>query len=157
METIDSVVNSAKSFCEKHDEISFGFLFGSCARQRITQGSDIDIAVYLKTEDENFEREAQIELERLLKKEVDLVILNRAPATLSWNILKKGAPLAIKNRYSYLDFLLTVSGESDDFLDFNLDAWRMKCERSTADKERLMTSLPKCDGGELVNRCSSYW
>lgn len=126
MNTIEKVQDIAKSYCKGSKDILLGFLFGSYTREKTSKESDVDVAIYLKEEDERLEITIQNELERLLKKQVDLVILNRSPATLSWNILRKGMPLTIKNRYLYLDFLLDVSSEAQDFFDFNLDAWRRK-------------------------------
>lgn len=122
----EEMVQIIKSYCEKEKDILFGFLFGSCASGKACLESDIDVALYLKYQDDKLQDKIQNELERLLKREVDLVILNRAPSTLSWNILRKGISIGIKNRGVYLDFMLEVSREAEDLMDFNLDAWRMK-------------------------------
>jgi len=94
--------------------------------------SDIDIALYLKNKDNRLENKIQNGLERLLKKEVDLIILNRAPSILAWNIIRKGIPLTIKDRGVYLDFMLEVSREAEDLIDFNLDTWRKKYALGTS-------------------------
>ncbi len=122
----EDIAQIARSYCKNEKDILFGFLFGSYASGKTCLESDIDIALYLKCQDGMLENRIQNDIERLLKKEVDLVILNRAPSTLAWNILRKGIPICIKDRGIYLDFMLEVSRESEDLLDFNLDAWRMK-------------------------------
>jgi len=122
----EEIVQIVKSYCEKEKDILFGFLFGSCVSGKSCLESDIDVALYLKYQDDKLQDKIQDELEKLLKREVDLVILNRAPSTLAWNILRKGIPIGIKDRGVYLDFMLEVSREADDLMDFNLDAWRMK-------------------------------
>lgn len=126
MNRIEQVLKTTKTYCNGIDNVLLGFLFGSYARQKSSKESDIDIAVYFDKENEKLEIKMQNDLEKLLKKQVDLVILNRAPATLSWNILRKGIPLTIKNRGLYLDFLLDVSTEAEDFFEFNFDTWRKK-------------------------------
>ncbi len=122
----EQILAILKSYCEKEKDILFGFLFGSYAFEAFCIESDIDIAVYLKDKDNGLENRIQDDLERLLNKEVDLIILNRAPSMLAWNIIRKGIPLIIKDRAVYLDFMLEVSRDAEDLIDFNLDAWRRK-------------------------------
>lgn len=125
LETKD-IIAILRLYCENEKDITFGFLFGSYVSKRFCLESDIDIALYLKNQNDKLESKIQNELERLLTKEVDLVILNRAPATLAWNIIRKGAPLSIKDKGFFIDFMLEISTEAEDFIDFNLDAWRRK-------------------------------
>ena len=122
----EDIVAILKPYCEKENDIIFGFLFGSYAFDKPCLESDIDIALYLRNTGDKLENRLQNELENLLHKELDLVILNRAPSTLAWNIIRKGIPLTIKKRAIYLDFMLEVSTEAEDFIDFNLDTWRRK-------------------------------
>ena len=62
------------------DEVEFAYLFGSYAKQTQTKKSDIDIAVYLRDKNNNFDTKLKIhhKLEITLKKEIDLVVLNSA-------------------------------------------------------------------------------
>ena len=122
----NQLVTILKPYFEREKDILFGFLFGSSASGNTCLESDIDIAIYLREENNGLESKIQDDLDKLLKKEVDLVILNRTPSTLAWNILRKGISIGIKDRGVYLDFMLEVSGEAEDLIDFNLDAWRMK-------------------------------
>lgn len=128
MDKLSGIVNLIKQYCEKREEVLMGFLFGSYASNYQCKESDVDIALYLRDTGGWAEIEIQNDIERLLHKQVDLVVLSRAPATLAWNILRKGIPLIIKDRGFYLDFLLDVSNEAQDFIDFNLDTWRRKYE-----------------------------
>ncbi|EGD50225.1 DNA polymerase beta domain protein region [Thermoanaerobacter ethanolicus JW 200] len=64
------------------------FLFGSVAKGKATKESDIDIAVYLKEYDEKFVYGLWNELEDLLKRDVDLIVLNIANATVAWEALR---------------------------------------------------------------------
>ena len=83
-------------------EVAFAFLYGSQAKGTATKRSDVDIAVYfyprrrhpIELEEEVFyESEGEIwgDLERILKKEVELLVLNRVPATVAASALK-GVP-----------------------------------------------------------------
>jgi predicted nucleotidyltransferase len=128
----EDIIAILRPYCEKEKNIIFGFLFGSYAFEASCLESDIDIALYLKNKDNRLENKIQNGLERLLKKEVDLIILNRAPSILAWNIIRKGIPLTIKDRGVYLDFMLEVSREAEDLIDFNLDTWRKKYALGTS-------------------------
>ncbi|MFW6128763.1 MAG: type VII toxin-antitoxin system MntA family adenylyltransferase antitoxin [Candidatus Aminicenantaceae bacterium] len=117
-------------FSERKD-IAFAFLFGSGARAHMRKESDMDIAVYFKPEQdlewEEFEKTYEsenriaLDLERLLKKEVDLIVLNRAKALLADEILRKGHPIVIKDRGIFLEYFCIISDEAEDmrnWLDF---------------------------------------
>ncbi|MBC8414743.1 MAG: nucleotidyltransferase domain-containing protein [Nitrospira sp.] len=79
------------------------FLFGSHASNHITSSSDIDIAVYFRVvpniDDLNTVR---ADLSGILKKEIDLAVLNQASPILRMQVLKKGILVleGEKNQYS---------------------------------------------------------
>ena len=112
-----------KDYFNQRDDIAFAFLFGSAAKGKVRKEGDMDIAIYfwpekdIEWEDFNktYKGETKIglDLERLLKKEVDLVILNRTRAVLADEIVRKGKPIIIKNRGIFLDFLCIVSDEAE--------------------------------------------
>lgn len=121
------IVSKLRPYCEGKSAIKLGFLFGSYASDSPCLESDIDIALYIANgKNGKSEIGIQNDLERLLKKEVDLVVLNRTPATLSWSIIRKGIPIVIKDRRLYLDFVIDSSNEAEDFIDFSLDTWSRK-------------------------------
>jgi len=123
MEIDEKVLESLKTYFEGRDDIAFAFLFGSAARGRVRREGDVDIAVYFKPEKEveweafnrTYEGENRIalDLERLLKKEVDLVVLNRARAVIADEIIRKGKPLILRDRGIFLDFLCIISDEAE--------------------------------------------
>jgi len=112
-----------RNYFEGRNEITFAFLFGSVARGKVRQDGDVDIAIYFwpgeDIEWEAFnkvykeERRIALDLEKLLKKEVDLVVLNRARAVLADEILRKGKPILIKDRGVFLDFFCIISDEAE--------------------------------------------
>ena len=121
------LVKKLEGYFDKREEIAFAFLFGSQASGLAISSSDIDVAIYFypKTrrpiefeEPIHYEKESEIwaELERLLKKEVELLVLNRAPATISASAIR-GIPIAIRDWGLYLDFLQVVTTEAADFRD----------------------------------------
>ena len=71
-------------------DIAFAYLFGSLARDIATPLSDVDIAVYLRSEKTSDKRLEIIgDLVNILKTDrLDLVILNTAPLSLKMRIMK---------------------------------------------------------------------
>lgn len=123
MAMLSQMLGILKDYFDERKEIAFAFLFGSAVKGRVRREGDIDIAVYFWPEkdieweafDKTWEEERRIglDLERLLKKEVDLVVLNRARAVLADEIVRKGKPIMIKDRGIFLDFLCIVSDEAE--------------------------------------------
>lgn len=118
-------INKLKGYFNNRKEVAFAFLYGSQAKGRTTSLSDVDIAVYFYPKNRHpieleelvyYEKEGEIwvELERLLKKEVELLVLNRAPATISASAIR-GTPIVVKDWGLYLDFMEVVTSEAIDF------------------------------------------
>ncbi|MBI4972445.1 MAG: nucleotidyltransferase domain-containing protein [Candidatus Omnitrophica bacterium] len=117
------ITNILKDYFKDKDEVVFVFLFGSAVKGNIRKEGDIDIAVYFRPENdiewEAFERRYKeenkiaLELERLLKKEIDLIVLNRARAVLANEILRNGKPVLVKDRGMLMDFFCIVSDEAE--------------------------------------------
>lgn len=108
-------VKQLTEYFTNRDDVVMAFLFGSRAGGQARKRSDWDIGVYLSEENREKEREIWMEAERILGGETDLIILNRAPATLAWQIVGRGEVLIIKNRNIYLDFIFRVSEEANAF------------------------------------------
>ena len=93
-------------------------------------------------DDTEYEDENKVwgDVEKILGISTDLVVLNRAPATLADSIIREGEPIIIKNQKLYLDFLLRATSNATDFREFVKDFWEIK-QRSQSlspqDKERL--------------------
>ena len=112
-----------KDYFERRKDIAFAYLFGSAARGKVRKEGDIDIAIYFypdkDIEWEDFgktykgENSIGLDLERLLKKEVDLVVLNRAKAVYADEIVRKGKPIIIKDRGILMDFFCIISDEAE--------------------------------------------
>lgn len=99
------------------DDILFAYLFGSYAKNRQTQGSDIDIAIYLNSYSLDKELQINYELSKLLKKDVDLVILNHTRNLfLLESILKDG--IVLKDNGLRIDFELKKQHELLDYKSF---------------------------------------
>lgn len=113
MEEGQTLIQKLKEYFEKRDDVLMAFLFGSQAKGYARRTSDWDIAVYLKKENRAKEQGMWSDIENVVGAEVDFVVLNRAPATLTWSVLRAGIPLAIKNRWKYLSVLISASHEAN--------------------------------------------
>ena len=127
----DNNKEALKEYFKNRNDVAFAFLFGSQARGTATKLSDIDIAVYfypeknhpIEYEEEIFyegEDDIWADLERLLKEEVELLVLNRVSATVSASAIR-GNPLAINDWGLYLDFMVIVTREAEDFMEMTIN------------------------------------
>lgn len=125
-----SDIAALKDYFAGSKEIAFAFLFGSQAKGTATRLSDVDIAVYfypekrhpVQYEEEvyyNGENEIWSDLEKLLKREVEMLVLNRVSAVVAASALR-GVPLAINDWGLYLDFMETITHEAEDFTEMAL-------------------------------------
>lgn len=121
----DSDIETLKDYFETRKDIAFAFLFGSQARGTATKISDVDIAVYfypekrhpIEYEEEVFyptEDEIWAGVERTLKREIEMLILNRVSASVAASAIR-GIPLAINDWGLYLDFMEVITREAEDF------------------------------------------
>ncbi|MCL4537901.1 MAG: nucleotidyltransferase domain-containing protein [Nitrospirae bacterium] len=124
----DEQINLLNHYFKNRSDIAFAFLFGSQARGTATKLSDVDIAVYFYPEkrhpveyeeEKYYEAEDEIwaDIEQIVKKEVELLVLNRVSSTVAASAIR-GIPLAINDWGIYLDFMEVITAEADDFMDF---------------------------------------
>jgi predicted nucleotidyltransferase len=127
MTTDTGMLNNLKIYFANRSDVAFSFLFGSYARGTAHTESDIDIAVYfypreryqypVEYEEEVYydgEDEIWADLEKLLGKEVELLVLNRVSASISASAIR-GIRLVVKDLKLYLDFMQMVTREAEDY------------------------------------------
>ena len=98
-------INKIRNFIRKQKYIKLAYLFGSYATKNQGYLSDIDIAFYLnpslnKKQLFNKELFLRAKLNGILKtnKLIDVVIMNEAPTTLNFKIIKNGKILFEKDK-----------------------------------------------------------
>jgi len=97
--------------------IEFAYLFGSFADGSFNDRSDVDLALYLKKVDFDTQLKISFELSKVLKKDVDLVVLNKAKNLyLLDDIIQKG--IVIKDSDKRVDFELRKHHQFLDFVEF---------------------------------------
>lgn len=134
--TSTEIISKIRNYCLRRDDITMAFLIGSLARETMREESDIDIAVYfsadrIEMEDtdnlhQEQEDEVHADLTRLLEREIDLIILNRAPAYICDEAVRKGIPIIIKDHGVYIDYLLRVTDEAEFYRNNLEDIYEMK-------------------------------
>jgi len=122
----DKNIELLKNYFAKRPDVVMAFLFGSRSQQKERKSSDWDIAVYLKPDTariewEELDREYPEEeniwndcIDILKRDDIDLIILNRAASNIA-DAAMRGIPLVIKDRRIYLELMLIVSREAEDY------------------------------------------
>ena len=135
------MIEKLKEYLNDRKEVAFAFLYGSQAKGNATKLSDVDIAVYfypekrrpIEYEEEVFyesENEIWTGLERILNKEVELLVLNRVSACVAASAIS-GMPLVINDWGLYIDFMEVITDVAEDFREFIINNYkeRMEIER----------------------------
>lgn len=144
MDDRETKIQQLKEYFEKRDDVVMAFLFGSQAKGYARNISDWDIAVYIVQENHQAEQTMWADIEKITETEVDLVVLNRAPATLIWEIFRNGIMLVMKNRKLYQRLMFSVGDEANAWYETSRDYYRV-FERSQSlspeDEDRLRRIL----------------
>ncbi len=136
MET--NLIEKLKEYFSQREDIAFAFLYGSQAKGHANRLSDVDIAVYfypLERHPTEFEKEVFYDgeneiwgdLQRLLKKEVELLVLNRVSASVAASAIR-GVPLSIKDWGLYLDFMEVITDVAEDFTELIISDYKERTE-----------------------------
>lgn len=109
---LNDIMNSKvlKEFFEKNDDILLAFVFGSVAKGRERGESDVDIAVLFSNKPP-FKRSFEIkdEISDILKKEIDIAVLNDASPILCMQVLKNGKIIFERKKGEYSKFFVNTS------------------------------------------------
>ena len=126
-------INKLKEYFENHPEVILVYLFGSSITGKQHPGSDVDIAV-LFNQRPDFEKilKMQGDLEKIVIKDVDLVVLNDAPPVLRKQVLSKGREIFCRDNKTKYYFIIKTMNEYDD-----LKYYRKILERNIQEKPIL--------------------
>lgn len=133
------IMEQVEKFLENQDAVVLSYLFGSVAQQRAGKLSDVDLAVYLDDSLNSYER-FDLELELLSDlgdiigtDRVDLVVMNDAPISLNFEIIKANHPLFIRDNDLKVDFEHYIMSRYLDRQFYNL-RWADDLLRKTANR-----------------------
>ncbi len=108
--TLSEQYNKLVDFLSKLEHVRLAYLFGSVAKGKAGKLSDVDIAVLL---DESLNKKQRFDLqlelisdisEILRTDKIDLVVIDEAPLSLKFEIIKANFPLFIRDRMEKIDF-----------------------------------------------------
>jgi predicted nucleotidyltransferase len=107
------IINKVTRMLKEREEIVFAYLHGSFLTHDFR---DIDIAIFLKEdEDVLYEVELGVELEKILGFPVDVRVLNSAPLTFRFKVIKDGLLLFSRDERMRSDFEALTISEYHDF------------------------------------------
>lgn len=115
-------INDIKDYLYNRDEVVFAYLYGSMAQGKGNKLSDIDIAIYIDESKKpvsgtfGYRSELITELQSLVERELDLVILSEVSLLLAVNILKKGKLLFTKSKKKRIQFHKHIMRKYLDFI-----------------------------------------
>lgn len=114
----------------QREDITFSYIFGSYALGTFDSNSDVDIAIFFCSEDDakdlNKYLTIKVELEFLLKKEVDVVVLNTATPFLKTRIINNHIKVYSKESHVEALFIDKSFGEYFDVKEYiDLEYTRM--------------------------------
>jgi len=107
-----------KKMLEKEKNILFAYIFGSYARGEARENSDIDVAIYVKKVPKDifkYENKIASKIEKEIKKQVEVRILNKLPFLLQSRITKEGKLIFSKNEKERIKFETFVLSNYLDF------------------------------------------
>jgi predicted nucleotidyltransferase len=112
----EEIIVQIERFLVKLPGLSFAYVHGSFVRE--DKFRDIDIAIYLKSNSSaalQAELELETELYNIVQYPVDVRMLNNAPLSFRYNVIKYGKHLAVINDDARSDFEENVLSQYFDF------------------------------------------
>lgn len=124
--TKEEILGTLETFFKNVRGVALVFLFGSTATGHAHEGSDVDIGVSFKTRP-RIDRimDLRDRLISLLKRDVDLVDLNRASPILKMQVLRSGTLVFAADKKQLSQFFVDTVNQYDD-----LKRIRKPCEES---------------------------
>jgi len=117
--TTDHVIATLEAYFTGKSEISAVYLFGSYARGLQRPDSDVDIALLFENADpakvSEYTDAHYLAIARILRKELHLVPLNRAPERLLNQIFSRGQCILVNNPKEHAMFKMTAFAKIADF------------------------------------------
>jgi len=112
---MDVITQEIREFLDKRGEVSLAFIFGSFAEGRLNKESDVDIALLFRVEpDISTLTDIMNWISVIVKRDVDIVVLNNASPIIRMQVLRKGRLLKKVDERIYCDFYLRTVKEYDD-------------------------------------------
>lgn len=102
---------AAETVFEKHG-VKAAYLFGSAARDKLREGSDIDIAIV--TGENTVDTAVSAELQELFSREVEVLDLRDASLSTQFEVIRTGEPVFIDEEFDRADFEARIQSRHHD-------------------------------------------
>lgn len=112
----EKVLRQLEGFLRKRPVVLFAYAFGSFIKSQ--RFEDLDLAVYLKNSGERKVLGLEREIEELLHLPVEISLLNKAPLSFAFRIVKEGRPIFVRDNEARCDFEGRIRVLYFDFLPF---------------------------------------
>jgi predicted nucleotidyltransferase len=113
---LKNIIARLRKFFSRDSRISFALVFGSYAVGEQRRDSDIDVAIYFQESPKGVALLSFLNtLSEVLKKEVDVVVLNTASAFLRHQVMKSALPILIKDNVVYRQFREKKISDYDEY------------------------------------------
>ena len=101
----ENIVRQIVQFAAEQPTVTAAYLFGSAAQNRLTADSDVDVGLLFETPPDGIRLlELQEELTTVLRRQADLVSLNRASPILAMQVLKHGELVFARSETAVREF-----------------------------------------------------
>lgn len=108
-------ISGMMAFLDNRREVLLAFVFGSFTEERLTEESDVDVAILFKDNpDFSLLTEIMDGISKITGRETDIVVLNNASPIIKMQVLKKGRVVKKANDSVYNEFFLRTVREYDD-------------------------------------------
>ena len=124
------IIEKCKNVLMKYENILFAYIFGSYAKGNMRADSDVDIGIYLK-EEMNIEEYLKIrmDLTKICKRQVELVVLNAATPLLKYEIYKNNILLFTRDRTIESNYKVKILFEYNDIKRYLEMSYKKTIER----------------------------
>ncbi|MBC8235584.1 nucleotidyltransferase domain-containing protein [bacterium] len=118
---ITEIIEKLKNFFANREEVQFAVIFGSLAKGTANKLSDVDIAVMIvphfkDTFPYGYQATLTADLMQELKRnDVDVVILNKAPIALRYEVLRYGKFIHVRDKQARIQFQIDTINRYEDF------------------------------------------
>lgn len=103
------------AFLSHRREVLLAFVFGSFLEERLTEESDVDVAILFKDNpDFSLLTEIMDGISKITRLQTDIVVLNNASPIIKMQVLKRGQVIKKINDSVYNEFFLRTVKEYDD-------------------------------------------
>ena len=112
VDELDSLMLNIRNVLWAHPEVLVAYLFGSWVDGRACRMSDVDVAV-LVSKELSWREQVSLahEIEDRIGRSVDVVLLNKAPLTLAYEVISKGKVMFSRDENRRIEFEVRVLRE----------------------------------------------